>query len=66
MKSLTCKEMGGDCDAIIRADTSDLMQKKLVAHIRDKHPETAYQMFGVSPSDYEKWESYLQDAFHRS
>jgi predicted small metal-binding protein len=62
MKTMTCKEMGGDCDLKFRAATSAEMAKKMTAHVIKAHPAVAKKMRNMSEKDHEKWES----KFHKN
>jgi predicted small metal-binding protein len=37
MKSLTCREAGFDCDAVIKGDTEDEIMQKAGEHARTEH-----------------------------
>jgi len=41
MKTMTCAQMGGMCDAAITANTKDEMMSKGMAHLEEAHPEMA-------------------------
>ena len=41
MKTITCKQMGGPCDAPMMANTQDEMMKVGMEHVEAMHPEMA-------------------------
>ena len=41
MKTLTCKQMGGPCDAKIQGATADEMLKNGMMHLESAHPQMA-------------------------
>jgi predicted small metal-binding protein len=41
MKTMTCDQLGGPCDAAMSAETSDEMLAKGMAHLETAHPEMA-------------------------
>ena len=55
MKTMTCKELGGPCDAKISADSWKEMVEKMTAHVMENHPETAKEMEKMHNEDPEKW-----------
>jgi len=62
MKTMTCRQMGGTCDAKLEASTSAEMAKKMTAHVMAEHPDVAAKMKNMSSEEHEKWES----EFHRN
>lgn len=62
MKTLTCKQMGGECDKEITADTSSNMAKNMTAHVMEAHPDTAKKFSTMTDDEHEKWEA----EFHKS
>jgi predicted small metal-binding protein len=50
MKTLTCAQMGGTCDAGISAETKEEMMEKGMAHLDEAHPEMAADVKAM-PSD---------------
>ncbi|MBA3788786.1 DUF1059 domain-containing protein [Patescibacteria group bacterium] len=55
MKTMTCKELGGECDAAMTAETSEEMVKKMTAHVMENHPDTAKKMEEMHAEDPNKW-----------
>lgn len=55
MKTLTCKELGGTCDAKISAASWNDMVHSMTRHVIDKHPDVAPQMEKMHNEDPEKW-----------
>lgn len=62
MKIMTCREMGGECDAEIKAHTSSEMAQKMTADVIEKHPDVAEKMKNMTESEHEK----LEDDFHKN
>jgi predicted small metal-binding protein len=58
---MTCRQMGGTCDAEITADTSSEMAKKMTAHVMEKHPDVAERMKKMTEPEHKQWE----DDFHK-
>jgi len=40
MKELQCRDIGFDCDAVVRADTEDEVMAQAAEHARDVHGMT--------------------------
>jgi len=51
MKTLTCAQLGGPCDAAITANTSDEMMTKAMAHLESAHPEMAAKVKATPKDD---------------
>ena len=66
MKNMTCRQMGGDCDYEIRADTSSRMTEKILAHIGEKHPDVLQKMHMMTPGERTIWEDKLHSDFHKN
>jgi hypothetical protein len=62
MKKMTCKEMGGSCDAEIKAESSSEMAKKMTAHVMEKHPDVFEKMKNMSKAQHKEWEK----EFHKN
>lgn len=60
MKTMTCREMGGECGLEIKANSSSEMAKKMTAHVIEKHPDVAERMKNMTEAEHQKWE----DDFH--
>lgn len=56
MKKMTCREMGGDCDMEIYAETSAEMAKKMTTHVMEMHPDVAQKMSTMTEDEHEEWE----------
>ena len=41
MKTMTCSQMGGTCDAKVQGATEDEMMKNGMMHLEEAHPEMA-------------------------
>ena len=55
MKTMTCRQLGGTCDAPLTADSWDAMVKKMTAHVLEKHPDVAQKMAKMHEQDPKKW-----------
>ena len=55
MKTLTCKQLGGTCDAKLSAETWDEMVKKMTSHVMEKHPDVAENMKKMHDADPMRW-----------
>jgi predicted small metal-binding protein len=44
MKTMTCKQLGGPCDAKLSAESWDEMVQNMVKHVYANHPQTAEEM----------------------
>lgn len=55
MKTLTCKELGGACDAPISAETWDEEVQKMTAHVMKNHPDVAEKMKTMHEADPKQW-----------
>jgi predicted small metal-binding protein len=55
MKKMTCREMGGPCDAEMTAATSEEMVKKGMEHVEAAHPEMVASIKAMTPEENEKW-----------
>jgi len=65
-KTMTCKEMGGECDLSLSAITSDEMVEKMDAHIKKEHPEVAKQMENMSSEEREKWDTEFHKKWEKA
>jgi len=55
MKTMSCKELGGPCDAKLSANTWDEMVQKMTKHVIEHHPDTAKEMEKMHTKDPKKW-----------
>lgn len=55
MKTMTCKELGGVCDAKLSAESWDEMVNKMTKHVMANHPDLAKQMEEMYKEDPKKW-----------
>jgi len=64
MKTMTCKQMGGMCDASMTAATQDEMMTMGMKHLEEAHPEMAADVKKMAPTDpmMVKW----QDDFNKT
>jgi predicted small metal-binding protein len=51
MKTLTCSQMGGPCDAKITGSTMDEMMINGMKHLEEVHPQMAEDVKKASPTD---------------
>jgi predicted small metal-binding protein len=67
MKKMTCKEMGGVCEAEIKGETSDEMMKNGKDHVHntddDAHKQMAEKMKTVSDEEMAKWKTKFEADF---
>lgn len=59
MKTLTCKQMGGPCDAVLTADTYDGMMQAGWEHMKVAHPEMVADIEKMGKDDpmMKDWET---------
>jgi predicted small metal-binding protein len=55
MKTMTCKELGGNCDQKLSAESWDEMIKVMTKHVMDRHPDVAEEMEKMHKQDPQKW-----------
>ncbi len=55
MKKLTCRELGGECDEVLEAETWDDMVDEMTNHVIENHPETEKKMEKMYEEDPTKW-----------
>jgi len=48
---LTCKQLGGDCDAKITGSTENEMMANGMKHLEEAHPKMAEDVKKASPTD---------------
>lgn len=68
MKTMTCKDMGGPCDAEISAETFAELAEKGKAHVHEQaeevgHAELVEKMKAITPEEYDKWEEGTKAKF---
>ena len=51
MKTMTCAQMGGACDAAITGSTKEEMLANGMKHLEEAHPEMAAQVKAMAPED---------------
>ena len=56
-KTLRCRDVGIDCDAIIRAETENELMEKVAEHAKDVHGMTE-----ISPETAAKVKAAIKDA----
>jgi len=64
MKTVTRREMGGDCDAEITASSSSEMANKMTAYVMEKHPDGAERMKN-HPDENFTWKVILRRSKRR-
>lgn len=65
MKTLTCAQMGGDCEATITGNTPEEMMANGMMHLESAHPEMAADV-KAAPSDSPmmmEWNKKFQEDF---
>lgn len=55
MKIMTCKDLGGSCDAKLSANTWDEMVMTMTKHVIGNHPDVAQQMEKMHDDDPQRW-----------
>jgi len=55
MKSMTCRQLGGDCDQKLSAATWNDMVNAMTKHVIENHPEVAKKMEKMHNQDPKKW-----------
>ncbi len=64
MKTMTCKQMGGPCDANISGATSEEMMNNGMMHIEKAHPDMAAKIKAMPKDDPKmmEWnEKFMKD-----
>jgi predicted small metal-binding protein len=55
MKTMTCSQMGGPCDAAITADSAEEAATMGWKHMEEAHPEDAEKMKDMPQEEKDKW-----------
>jgi predicted small metal-binding protein len=55
MKTMTCAQMGGPCEAVITGNTPDEMVANGMTHLTAAHPEMAESMKTMPKEGMDKW-----------
>lgn len=55
MKTMTCKELGGECYEKLSAKTRDGIVENMVRHVVKKHPSLAKKMEQMHKEDPHEW-----------
>ncbi len=55
MKTMTCKELGGTCNAKLRASSWDEMAHTMTNHVMNRHPDVAKKMVEMYEADLKQW-----------
>jgi predicted small metal-binding protein len=55
MKTMTCEDLGGKCDAKLSAGSWDEMVQIMTKHVMEKHPHLAKEMEKMHTEDPKKW-----------
>jgi thiamine biosynthesis protein ThiC len=71
MKQITCKQMGGPCDAVFKGETSGEIATAAAAHIEEMaktdsaHQATYDEMAEIAsnPDSHKQWQEDFQDLF---
>ena len=70
MKTITCREMGGVCDAPITGDSPEDMHEKGKAHVRGatdpEHQALAEKMKTISDEELKAWEGEFQKTWDKT
>jgi predicted small metal-binding protein len=57
MKQLTCSQLTGPCDAVIKGETKDELMKNGMEHVHAAHPEMVDAITHMSKEDGAKWQA---------
>lgn len=70
MKTMTCREMGGTCDAKFTGETVEEITSQGKAHVHElaeagdeEHKERMDKMGKISPEEMKKWEDETKEKF---
>lgn len=55
MKTMSCKELGGECDTQLSAETWNEMVDKMTKHVMANHSDLAKRMEEMYKEDPHKW-----------
>jgi len=68
MKTITCKALGGPCDAPLSANSYDEMMKAGWAHVEEAHPDMAAKIKNTPKDDPEmvKWEKNFKKTWAKT
>jgi predicted small metal-binding protein len=55
MKTMTCADLSGPCDAKMTAATPDELVKMAMAHVESAHPDLAAKVKAMPKEETEKW-----------
>ena len=55
MKTMTCRELGGSCDAKLSAGSWDEMVKTMTKHVMENHPDVAKKTEAMHNRDPKAW-----------
>jgi len=58
MKMLSCKDMGGSDDFMVKGATEEEVMEKMMAHVKEMHPE---MLEGKSEEDMMKMKEMMKD-----
>lgn len=63
---MTCKDMGGSCDAKMTAGSADEMIKMGMDHAHASHPELVETMKGMSADETAAWNADMTEKFENA
>jgi predicted small metal-binding protein len=66
MKMMSCKELGGNCDQQLSANSWEEMVKAMTKHVMEKHPDVAKQMEIMHNEDPKKWSKEMKPKWQAS
>lgn len=55
MKTMTCADLGGLCDATIEGETPEDMMKKSLLHMEKAHPDITEDIEDMTDDDMRRW-----------
>lgn len=67
MKQMTCNQLGGPCDVVVKGNTAEELAKKSGDHVMsmsdDAHKKVAEKIKSMSGDDNKKWMADFQPKF---
>ncbi len=63
MKTMTCTQLGGPCEAALSGNTPDELVANAMTHLKETHPEMAADVAKMTPEQMEAWNKDFQAKF---
>lgn len=61
MKEMTCRQMGGSCDEVIKGKTPQEMIDNGMKHLEKAHPQMVADMKNMPKEEGDKWNKEFMD-----